>query len=73
MKPTDLQTKPNDPPRLALSPREAAKALSISERTLWTMTKSGRVPHTRIGARVVYPVDALRRWLDEQAAKGGAG
>jgi excisionase family DNA binding protein len=54
-------------PRLALRPREAAKALGVSERTLWTWTKEGRVPCVRLGSSVRYPVDALKRWLSEQA------
>lgn len=49
--------------------REAAKALSVSERTLWTETQAGRVPHTKIGGRVLYPVEALRAWMTERAAR----
>ena len=60
-------------PCLALRPREAAVALSLSERKLWELTNCGKVPHVRIGKALLYPVDALRRWLDEQASgkKGG--
>ena len=53
--------------RLALSPKEAAKALGIGERLLWSKTNAGEIPHVRIGSRVVYPVDALREWMREQA------
>ena len=60
---------------LALRPREAAKALGISARLLWQLTKDGHVPCVRVGAgkrkAVLYPVDALQRWLREQAASGG--
>jgi len=64
-------------PCLALRPREAAKALGVSERTLWDWTQRGEVPHVRRGKTILYPVDSLRRWLDEQAtakatAEGGA-
>jgi excisionase family DNA binding protein len=58
-------------PRLALRPREAARALGISPRKLWQLTNCGEIPCTRIGRCVVYPVDVLREWLAEQAAKGG--
>jgi excisionase family DNA binding protein len=51
---------------LSLRPRKAAKALSISERTLWTLTKAGRVPHVRVGRAVLYPVDALRAFLNSE-------
>jgi excisionase family DNA binding protein len=59
-----------DKDRLALRPREAAKALSISERTLWSLTKEGRIPHIRIGRAIVYPVDSLRAWLAAKAQEG---
>ncbi|MDB5325432.1 MAG: Helix-turn-helix domain protein [Phycisphaerales bacterium] len=48
---------------LALDPRGAARALGISPRTLWAYTKSARIPHLRVGRRVIYPVDALRDWM----------
>jgi len=52
-----------DVPQLALRPREAAKALGISERTLWTLTRAGEIPHVRLGRAVLYSIDALRAWL----------
>lgn len=57
---------------LALRPREAAQALGISPRTLWALTTPrGPIPCVRIGhgrrRSVLYPVDALRRWLSQQA------
>jgi len=51
-------------PCLALRPREAARALGVSERTLWTWTSEGTVPHVRHGKIILYPVDALRHWLN---------
>lgn len=53
--------------KLSLRPREAAKAIGISVRTLWTLTKQGEIPHTRLGRSVLYPVEALRRWLQERS------
>jgi excisionase family DNA binding protein len=60
-------------PHLSLRPREAAKALGVSERLLWDWTHHGDIPHVRIGRTILYPVDALREWLNRQAeaAKGG--
>lgn len=60
------KTEP-ETPCLAMRPREAAKALGISERLLWEWTDRGIVPHVRLGKRIVYPVDVLRKWLQEQA------
>ena len=52
---------------LALRPREAAKALGISTRHLWQLTKDGHIPCMRVGSgrrkTVLYPVDVLRTWL----------
>lgn len=57
--------------RLALRPKDAAKALGIGQRLLWTLTHNGEIPHARMGAKaIVYPIDGLRAWLAEQAAKG---
>jgi excisionase family DNA binding protein len=46
--------------RLLLTPREAAAALSISERTLWELTRQGVVPCVRLRRSVRYDVDDLR-------------
>lgn len=51
---------------LAVGRPEAAAMLGISERLLWTWTKSGVIPHVRIGTRVLYPVEQLRIWLNKQ-------
>jgi excisionase family DNA binding protein len=62
---------------LALRPREAAKALGISPRLLWQLTKDGHIPCVRVGSgkrkTVLYPVAHLEAWLSQQtaAAKGG--
>lgn len=55
------------PIQLALSPKQAADALSISERKLWSLTNSGEIPARRCGNRVLYSVVALQNWIDEQS------
>ena len=54
---------------LALRPRDAARALGISERLLWDWTRTEGVPHVRIGNVVLYPVAGLERWLDERSER----
>jgi excisionase family DNA binding protein len=54
-------------PCLALRPREAAAALGVSERTLWTWTHEGTIPHIRRGKTILYPLSTVVRWLEEQA------
>ena len=64
------------PTSLALRPREAAKALGISERMLWSLTAPrGTIQSIRVGSCVLYPVTGLQAWLDRQAqatSEGGA-
>jgi excisionase family DNA binding protein len=45
---------------------QAAKALAISQRKLWSLTANGEIPHIRLGRCVRYPVDDLRQWINEQ-------
>ena len=61
------------PSRLALRPKEAARAIGIGERKLWEITadQTSGIPHARLGKAVVYPVAELERWLAEQAQRKG--
>ena len=52
---------------MALRPKDAARAMAISERLLWEWTRNEGLPHVRIGNVVLYPVDCVKRWLDERA------
>lgn len=54
---------------LALRPRQAAEALGIGVRLLWSLTNCGELPHLRLGRAVVYPIDALRAYLAERCSK----
>jgi len=40
--------------RLLLKPKDAARALSLSPRLLWTLTHRGEIPCIRIGRAVRY-------------------
>jgi hypothetical protein len=50
--------------RLLLTPIEAAAALRISPRLLWSKTKIGEIPCVRIGKAVRYVPAALQEWID---------
>lgn len=53
--------------RLLVPARDAAQMLSISERTLWSLTAPrGPLPPVRIGARVLYSTETLRSWIAAQ-------
>ena len=49
--------------KLLVTSREAAAMLSISERTLWTLTDRGAIPRVTLGRSVRYSVDALRAFI----------
>lgn len=64
----NVRTTPPPADVLALRPRDAARALGISERCLWSLTQRGEVPHVKIGGRLVlYPRAALVDWLERSA------
>lgn len=59
------------PGKLLLSAREAAEALSVCEKTLWSHTvPRGAIRCVRIGSRVLYDPLDLKAWIDQR--KGGA-
>ena len=53
--------------RLALRPKEAAAVLGMSERKFRQI--SSRLPAVWVDSVKLFPVDALRRWLDEEAER----
>ena len=63
---------------LAMRPRDAARMLGVSPRTLWEWTRAGIIPCVRVGTgkrkTVLYPVADLQAWLTKNAnaAKGGS-
>lgn len=60
-------------PRLSLRPKEAARALGISERLLWTLTARGVIPRVKLGSTVVYPIIVIEKYLADEAAKSMRG
>jgi excisionase family DNA binding protein len=57
--------------RLLLLPREAAKALAISERTLWTLTKAGEIPCVRLGSSKRYNLHDLEEYIRRRTEVAG--
>lgn len=59
-------------PAPLLSAKEAAKALNVSDRTLWAISAPrGPLPVVRIQSRVLYDPADLQRFIDAQKTKGG--
>lgn len=61
-----------DAARLLITSREAATLLSISERTLWTLTNKGDLPCVRIGRSVRYDPRDLEVWIERHKSADGA-
>ena len=49
--------------QLLLRAAEAARALAISPRKLWELTKRGEIPRVRFGRMVRYDIEDLRKWI----------
>jgi len=50
--------------RLLYSSREASAALSISERTLWTLTHEGKIPVAKVRGANRYHIDDLLAFIE---------
>jgi len=50
--------------RLLLTELQAAAALSLSPRKLWSLRSSGDIAHLRIGRSVRYDIADLKEWID---------
>ena len=57
---------------MLLTPREAAKALSLSERTLFTLRKSGELPAVMVGRAVRFDPADLAKWIQRKKEAAGA-
>jgi hypothetical protein len=51
---------------LLLKPNDAAHRLAISPRTLWGLTKAGKIPSVRVNRCLRYDPNALRDWVAAQ-------
>ncbi len=47
--------------------QQMADRHGVSVRTIDEETRAGKIPHLRLGARVVYPVDVVIEWERTQA------
>ncbi len=56
--------------RLLVDAKRAAAMLSISPRTLWTLTNCGDIPCVRIGRAVRYDPRDLACYIDTQKHRG---
>lgn len=62
----------SDNERLVLTIPEAARLLRISRNLAYELAAQGRLPHIRLGRRVLIPREGLEGWVVQQAGLGGA-
>jgi len=65
-----MNGNPSTVERLLLTPRQAAEALTVCERTLYALTKPGEIPAVRfrLGKKrsaVRYDLGDLRAWIEK--------
>lgn len=46
---------------------EAAWLLRVHVQTVYKLARAGKIPHKRIGRKIVFPVQALKKWLEENS------
>ena len=52
--------------RMALRPGELATVLGIGRNAAYQLCNRADFPTVRVGHKVIIPMDALRRWLEDQ-------
>lgn len=51
--------------RYTITVEEAARRLGIGRSLAYSLIREGSLPHLRLGSRIVVPVSALQRLLEE--------
>lgn len=54
--------------RVTLPAKPAARYLGISYWKLLELVRVGKIPHIRVGGRILFRKEGLDRWLEEQEA-----
>lgn len=65
--------------KLCISASEVSKQIGISISMVRKLTRSGEIPHIKVGRRILYPTYAIDNWLRQKTdsttstSKGGDG
>ena len=46
---------------------------TISQEMLYVLVRQKKIPHVRLGSRILFDEDALQHWWDEQLQKSTTG
>lgn len=58
--------------KVALNMSEFASVMSIGRNKAFELTRQPGFPKVRLGRRIIIPVEALKSWLEKQAANDTA-
>ena len=53
--------------KLAYSVSEAAEVLGVAPNTVYSMVAKKQIPFRRLGSRIIIPIPALLKWLEDAA------
>lgn len=56
--------------KLCLSAAEVSNQTGISLSLVRKLTRSGEIPHIRVGRRIIYPAESLAEWLTRNTVGG---
>ncbi len=59
--------KGNGPEPMLLTVNEAARLLRISRNLCYDLVAQGRLPHVRLGRRILIPRQGLEQWIAHEA------
>ena len=68
----DGKASPERPGAALLNVRELAGWLRLKERKVYDLVARGEIPHTRVGAKILFTPAEVERWLAARAAGVGA-
>jgi excisionase family DNA binding protein len=71
---TSAPTTDSNLPVACLDAPELCRRLCLSRTTLWRLQRRRRkpIPHVKVGSRVLFPIDAVQRWLSAEANRTAA-
>ncbi|WP_074742712.1 helix-turn-helix domain-containing protein [Ruminococcus sp. YRD2003] len=55
---------------LCLNAAEVSERTGLSLSSVRKLTRSGEIPHIRVGRRILYPAEALAEWLTQKTVGG---
>ena len=56
--------------RLCLSASEVSEQTGVSLSLVRKLTRSGEIPHIKVGRRILYPVSGIDDWLESRTEGG---